>query len=144
MQALLRHGADPDIRLTRGTPSRRLHYQWDLPWELVGLTPFFQTAKYAEVEIMALLAAAGADTSVTDIDGTTPLMAAAGIGRHGSAYWDRRGRNLSQEVLEVERHDEERTLEAVALALELGADVNARNLAGETALHGAAAWGSSA
>ena len=141
VEALLEHGAGPDVRLTRGTPSRRLHYQWDLPWELVGLTPFFQAAKYGEPEIMALLADAGADTSVTDIDGTTPLMAAACVGRPSIAYWDRRGRNLSQEVLEIDGQDEEQTLAAVKLALELGGDVQERNAYGDTALHGAATWG---
>lgn len=141
VRALLKHGATPDIRLTRGTPSRRLFYQWDLPWELVGATPYFQAAKYAEVEIMQELAAAGADPTATDGTSTTPLMAAAGVGWMGSDYWDRRGRNLSQEVLAAEREDEPRTLKAVAVALEHDQNINAQNIDGDTALHGAAAKG---
>jgi hypothetical protein len=38
-------------------------------------------------------------------------------------------------------HDEDRALEAARLALDLGADVNAANDAGDTALHGAASKG---
>ena len=54
--------------------------------------------------------------------GTTPLMAAAGVGR-----------NLALSLV-----TEERALEAVAFIRALGGNVNAANAAGDTALHGAA------
>jgi ankyrin repeat protein len=66
----------------------------------------------------------------------TPLMAAAGVGWH--YRFDRRGRNLSIEVINAEIEQEHRSLEAVTLALDLGSALNAVNKSGETAAHGAA------
>jgi ankyrin repeat protein len=68
--------------------------------------------------------------------GDTPLMAAAGMG--ASAQTDRRG--LS--VLDGGRiEDERRVAESVSAALENGADVNATNQSGDTAVHAAALLG---
>jgi len=72
--------------------------------------------------VMRVLAAAGADPTLATKEGTTPLMAASGVGR----------------VLAETRVSHEASLEAARVASELGADVNAVNAAGETALHGAA------
>src|SRR5262249_32664681 len=55
--------------------------------------------------------------------GTTPLMAAAGVGYSEGFIHDR---------------SEEETIQAMKLILDLGADVNAKNAQGLTALHGAA------
>jgi ankyrin repeat protein len=89
---------------------------------------------------MRALAGGGADTRTPLADGTTPLMAAAGVG------WvpllsDRRTRTLSADVMAAEAASERRAFEAVKVALEAGGDVNAVNAARETALHGAAAKG---
>jgi ankyrin repeat protein len=68
--------------------------------------------------------------------GETPLMAAAGVG--ASAQADRRG--LS--VLDGGKvEDEALVVDSVTAALALGADLDAVNQAGDTALHGAAALG---
>jgi len=58
---------------------------------------------------------------LTTTDGTTPLMLAAGVGHEPG----------------ITRSTEATGLAAVKLCLELGADVNAVNKYGDTALHGA-------
>ena len=88
----------------------------------IGSTPFLQAAKVADAEMMQLLVDLGADPSVTTEEGVTPLMAAAGVG-----IW-KIGENPGT-------NDD--ALEAVELAWELGNDVNAGDINGDTALHGA-------
>jgi ankyrin repeat protein len=65
----------------------------------------------------------GADPQIPNADHCTSLMAAAGIGTLAPGE---------------EAGTEPEALEAVALALELGGDVNAVDDNGETAMHGAA------
>ncbi len=74
---------------------------------------------------MRLLASAGADPKLKTKNGTTALMLAAGVSR---------GQDFTEE-------DKPPALEAVKIALELGAEVNAANEDGLTAMHGAAANG---
>lgn len=138
VKTLLSYGANPNSRISKGTPITREGEDWILPTPLVGASPFFLAAKFLEVDIMRALAKAGADPLLGTKDGTTPLMAAAGVGWGGDV--DRRGRDTSG-AADATIHDEDRALEAASLALDLGADVNAANQAGDTALHGAAAKG---
>ena len=127
VRALLDHGADPDARLER-IPPRAGYSQLRVEHRVAGVspfpgaTPFLLAAMAADVEVMRALAEAGADPNLTADDGTTPLMLAAGLGRYMA------------ETLVTKA----RSLEAAALAIELGADVDAANAAGSTALHGAA------
>ena len=72
------------------------------------------------------LLAAGAEPHLTTDDGTTPLMAAAGLGR--ATYTPRVPRGTRSPMAE----------EAVRILLEAGADINVVNEADFTALHGAA------
>lgn len=116
--ALLAHGANPNAQLTKsprlvGFGGRRLNN--------VGATPFWLAAAAADARLMRLLAANGADPQLATKDHTTPLMVAAGLGRSV-----------------VSMATESDALEAVKAVLELNADVNAANDAGDTALHGAA------
>ena len=83
-------------------------------------------ASRASAEILRVLLAAGADPRLTTDDGTTPLMVAAGLGR--STYTPRELRGVRSPGAE----------RAVEVLIEAGADVNAVNEAGFTALHGAA------
>lgn len=103
--------------------------------DLKGATPLWVAAYWANgsgpdaaaaVDVMRALLAAGADHRLTTADGTTPLMAAAGLG-HGS-YQPGAARGARAVSAES----------AVALLVEAGADVNAVNEAQFTALHGAA------
>ena len=119
VQALLAHGADPDARVTKAPP--RVGFTV-FRLNLAGATPFFLAAMAGDAATMRLLATAGADPSSATKDGTTPLMAAAGVAR----------------TLAETRVSEKGSVEAARAAIELGADVAAVNAAGETALHGAA------
>jgi ankyrin repeat protein len=74
---------------------------------------------------MRALVDGGADVRVGSRGGNTALMVAAGLGQPQGP----------------ERLPESRLLDAVKIALELGADPNAVNDAGQTAAHGAAAAG---
>ena len=78
------------------------------------------------VAVLETLLAAGADQHLTTDDGTTPLMAAAGLGR--ATYTPREPRGVPSPSAEA----------AVKLLVEAGGDVNAVNEADFTALHGAA------
>jgi ankyrin repeat protein len=135
-QALLAHGADPNLPVTKGTPVRRNSEDFELPATLIGATPYFLAAKFLEPDIMRALASARANTRTPLPSGDTPLMAAAGIG--ASPQTDRRG--LS--VLDGGKvEDERRVVDTVAVALASGADLNAANKAGDTAVHAAAQLG---
>ena len=129
VKALLAHGADPNSKLVRGTPIRRSNTDYNLPKTLVGATPYLLAAKFAESEIMEALASGGADVKMTMSDGATALMLAAGLGSP-------RSRRVNRVV-----ESDAAVVDSVAVALRLGADVNAVNAAGDTALHVAAEGG---
>ena len=93
-----------------------------------GATPFLLAAVTYDVSAMRALAAAGADPLLATKTNTTPLMMAAGSGRREDRT----------------EEEERRALEAVKLAVELGADVNSSNEIGQTAMHAAAYTGSDA
>ncbi len=93
----------------------------------LGATPFFLAAKVTDVEAMRLLVKAGADATVPNADGTTPLMVAAGV-----AIW-----NPGEDGGSLPGQEDE-VLEAVKLCVELGNPIDAANYRGMTALHGAA------
>jgi ankyrin repeat protein len=121
VKALLAHGANPNARMERRPPLFGFGGSW-FRANYVGATPFILAALGGNVEVMQTLLAAEADPSLTTKDGTTALMAAAGLGRtHGES-----------------RVTPEQAREAVQVVLKLGIPVNAANETGQTALHGAA------
>jgi uncharacterized protein len=89
----------------------------------LGATPFFLAAQSADAELMRTLAALGADPLLTNEDDSTPLMAAAGLGTRSPGE---------------DAGTEDEVLEAVQAALDLGANIDAVDKHGETAMHGAA------
>ena len=132
VRRLLAHGAQVDAQLRNGTPTTRTSREFFLPETLVGATPFLLAARFLEVDIMRVLADTRADPRKKMRDGTTALMAAAGVPAQPPLY-DRRGRVALRRI-----DSEALALDAVNIVLERGADVNARNQRGDTALHGAA------
>jgi ankyrin repeat protein len=140
VNALLAHGANPELRITKGSPARRDSNDFQLQSRLIGATAYLLAAKFVEVEIMRALAAGGADPLAAMPDGTTALMLAAGVGeaRARDARRDETRRQIcvcDWGVME----DERVVLEAATVALSKGNDVNAVNRAGDSALHGAVA-----
>lgn len=139
--ALLSRGASANTPLGTWTPTRRSSRDWNFAPELVGATPFWLAARFAEPAVMRLLVKHGADplfvhrvnytadALITERRSlaTTTLMAATGMG--GGTAWVQPSR--------AER--EAPMLEAVKLAVELGVDVNAVNTDGRTALDAAQA-----
>ena len=120
VKLLIDRGADVNARNKR-TPS------FGMPVKGVGGnvnsgSPFLIAAAANDVAVMRELVSRGADPLAVTANGTTALMLAAGVGH----------------VPGLSRSTEAEALEAVKLCLELGADVNAANAAGDTALHGAA------
>ena len=80
----------------------------------------------SSADIVEVLLAAGADQSLATDDGTTPFMAAAGLGRSTfRPNWTRGMRSRGAEA-------------ATRVLLEAGAEINRVNEADFTALHGAA------
>jgi uncharacterized protein len=132
VNALIAKGALINSRVRHGTTTIRASREYFLSDALAGATPLLLAGKFLEVEIMQALIGRGADTRATLNDGTTLLMLAAGTGSQPKLF-DRRER-----IAVLKETDEPRALEAVKLALDRGADVNAANQTGETALHAAA------
>ena len=160
VKALLARGADPNARIAAsamfmsyiGYPKKGAFEPFAVgTGDLLGATPLWiaaysanarvkdirfgrpegtgaveGAASRASAEILRLLLAADADPHMTTYDGTTPLMVAAGLGR--STYTPREPRGARSPGAE----------RAVEILIEAGADVNAVNEAGFTALHGAA------
>ena len=116
VETLVTYRADVNARLKRGASGRGVLNK-------VGATPFLLAARTADVPLMRALVKLGADPRLPNADHGSPLMAAAGLGTLAPGE---------------EAGTEPEALEAVALALELGGDVNAVDDNGETAMHGAA------
>ena len=129
VRTLLEKGADPNARTREYPPQRRwITRLGSLSWvDFTGQTPFLRAALAGDVPTMKLLLEFHADPNIRTFNGTTPLMAAAGVNWTVSQTFD---------------EGPQRLLEAVELAQSLGNDVNAVNDMGLQALHGAANRGS--
>ncbi len=117
VKKLAAHGANLNARMTKraNLANTRLNE--------LGATPFLLAALTADVELMRTLTALGADPLLPNADNSTPLMAAAGLATRSPGE---------------DAGTESEVLEAVRVALDLGANVNAVDNNGETAMHGAA------
>jgi ankyrin repeat protein len=157
-KALLASGADPNVRLAKapgvvfgrpdgaGTEVRppntsspqvpRLTVAAKPADLLVGATPFWLAARLVNLPMMKVLLEGKADPAVTLPNGTTALMVASGLTQVQGPR-ARRG-DVSQYYTNWNETD---SLDAVRFLVELGADVNATNISGQAALHGAAYMG---
>ena len=157
MNALIEKGADPNARLTKKVWYSG--YSFDLSGvDEIGATPFWRAAYASDVAAMRLLVGYGADPTiptikpagrarfgdvdreVKDVSGlapmaiggpsVTPLMAAAGVG-YGEGFAANSHRYAPTGMMAAVKY----------LVEDLGADVNAADHEGNTALHHAAARG---
>ncbi|MSU53743.1 MAG: hypothetical protein EXS41_10200 [Opitutaceae bacterium] len=116
IRKLVAKGADVNLRLTGGPKGGgRIDRN--------GCTPFILAADTADTAYMKLLVELGTDPTLTNVDGVTPLLAAAGLGTR---------------AVEEEAGTDDEAVEAVGYLLTLGADINAVAATGDTAMHGAA------
>src|SRR4051812_2494094 len=117
VKKLVARGANVNARMTKkaNLNNTRLNE--------IGATPFMLAANTCDAELMRTLAALGADPLLPNADNSTPLMAAAGLASRSPGE---------------DPGTESETVEAVQVALDLGADINAVDKNGETAMHAAA------
>jgi ankyrin repeat protein len=109
-------GADLNARIAKAPGGKGVLNQ-------TGATPFLLAAHTADIDLLKLFLELGADPSIPTADGVTPLIAAAGVGTLAAG-----------EVAGTEGE----VLEVMDWLVKLGADVNAVDRNGETAMHAAA------
>jgi len=128
IQTLLAHGANVKAQLKKQQPYRSKVDRGADTMLGTGTTPLLRAAKAGDTEVVKVLLAKGADPKLTTKFGMTPIMAASGL---GTKEEDTTGR----------RKTEAEAVAAIELCLAAGADVNAVDNQGDTALHGAAQKG---
>jgi ankyrin repeat protein len=129
VKALVARSANVNAQLKQQIPYRTKLDRGDDTMLTTGTTPLLRAAKAGDVTVMKVLLEKGADPKLATRNGVNPLMAAAGL---GSKEEDTTGRRKTQAD----------SIEAIKLCLQAGIDINAVDSRGQTALHGAAFWGS--
>lgn len=117
VRQLVSHGANVNARHGK-------HFAMNGKLNRKDATPLLLAAETGDVPLMRLLVELGADPRLTNADHCTPLLAAAGVGVLGDG--------------DESAGTEADAIEAIALLLDLGSDINAVDDQGNTAMHGAA------
>jgi ankyrin repeat protein len=118
---LLAKGADPNRAYTKAVPPRQAQGNINVA---PGSTPLYRAVRAVDLAAVKVLLDAGANPSQPLNDGSTPLMAAAGLGAP---------RGGDEEVTEAgDRND---PVDVMRLLVDKGADVNAANELGMTPAH---------
>jgi uncharacterized protein len=119
VKSLLAHGANPNGRMTRRPPNfAGLSGGYE---DAAGATPFLLASAAADLEMMKLLLAAGADPAIVTDTRATPVMAASGLNQ-----------GIGESPI-----TEDQALQAVRFLVEQGADARGNTTNGENALFGA-------
>lgn len=116
IERLLDAGVDPDPQLNMHRPSRGGNigrFTDDLL--TTGATPLLRAAIAQDLSAIRLLLEHGASVDLANVQGVTPLVAAAGMGTSARD----RGLNLGGGI-------EARTIETLRVLIDAGADINAR------------------
>lgn len=116
-EVLIQYGAKVNLQLTKEFKAQGALVN------LQGATPLFLASKTADIPFIEMLLKHGADPFITNINGVTPLMMAAGLGTQAA---------------DEEAGTEQQALRLIDLYVNLGASVNDVSATGETAMHGAA------
>jgi ankyrin repeat protein len=118
---LVDKGADVNARYTKRIPPRQAQGEINVP---PGATPLYRAVRAIDFASVKLLIDSGANPSLALNDGSTTVMAAAGLGAP---------RGGDEEVTEAgDRND---PVDVMKLLVEKGADVNAVNDLGMTPMH---------
>ena len=117
VRLLVEKGIDINARMTESRAGVRTVMDFE------GATAFLLAARTADTAMMRLLLELGADPKIPNTTGTTPLLAAAGVGVQSP---------------KEDPGTPEEVYKAVTIALEAGCDINKTNRKGESVMHGAA------
>ena len=147
VNTLVDAGADLESLVQKPTPVRRQSTDYNFHDALIGSTPLWLAARFAEPDIMRALIDAGADTGATnnlvypaqrmgenfivEEGEISLLMAAVGMGhrRLRTSWW-----TPERRAGQTGRSREEFILDAVTIAAQTGVDPNLTDAEGQTAL----------
>jgi len=118
IRKLVERGAEVNLRLASGSGGLG-------KFSTKGATPFLMASATSDLAYLKLLLELGASPSILNVENCTPLIVACGI-------------HVGSDQATEAAGEEPEVLEAAKMLLRLGADVNAVDANGETAMHGAA------